>query len=135
LNFAGIAENIARLGEPDSRWLLKLRKAGLHELILQMPNGYDTQIGRVEQYNRRTAPANRLARAIYGILDSCSDDRMQALTLPETAGKRHGTLEAAGTTTIFITHNPHFISNGKLLVMQNGALAAFGPKEGHGTTE
>jgi ABC-type protease/lipase transport system fused ATPase/permease subunit len=39
-------------------------------------------------------------------------------------------LKEAGTTTIFITHNPHFISNvSKLLVMQNGALAAFGPKE------
>jgi ABC-type protease/lipase transport system fused ATPase/permease subunit len=39
-------------------------------------------------------------------------------------------LNQNGVTTILITHNPHFINNvSKLLVMQNGAMAAFGPKE------
>jgi len=39
-------------------------------------------------------------------------------------------LNQLGITTIIITHNPNFINNvSKLLVMQNGSVAAFGPKD------
>lgn len=134
--FAGsIAENIARLDEPDSEMVIEAaRIAGLHEMILQMQNGYDTQIGEggtVLSGGQRQRIG--FARAIYG------NPRILILDEPnaslDTAGETAlvnamALLKEAGTTTIFITHNPHFINNvSKLLVMQNGALAAFGPKE------
>ena len=134
--FAGsIAENIARLDEPDSEMVIEAaRIAGLHEMILQMPQGYDTQIGEggaVLSGGQRQRIG--FARAIYGnpkilILDepNASLDTAGELALVNAMAY----LKQAGTTTIFITHNPHFINNvSKLLVMQNGALAAFGPKE------
>lgn len=134
--FAGsVAENIARLDEPDSEMVIEAaRIAGLHEMILQMPNGYDTQIGEggaVLSGGQRQRIG--FARAIYGnpkilILD---EPNASLDTAGETAlvnAMAH--LKQAGTTTVFITHNPHFINNvSKLLVMQNGAMAAFGPKE------
>lgn len=134
--FAGsVAENIARLGEPDSEMVIEAaRIAGLHEMILQMQNGYDTQIGdggTVLSGGQRQRIG--FARAIYGnpkilILDepNASLDTAGEAALVSAMAQ----LKEAGTTTIFITHNPHFINNvSKLLVMQNGALAAFGPKE------
>jgi PrtD family type I secretion system ABC transporter len=134
--FAGsIAENIARLDEPDSEMVIEAAKiSGLHDMILQMQNGYDTQIGEggaVLSGGQRQRIG--FARAIYGnpkilILD---EPNASLDTAGETAlvnAMAH--LKKCGTTTIFITHNPHFINNvSKLLVMQNGALAAFGPKE------
>ena len=134
--FAGsIAENIARMNEPDSDLVIEAaRIAGLHEMILQMPNGYDTQIGEggaVLSGGQRQRIG--FARAIYGnpkivVLD---EPNASLDTAGETAlVNAMAQLKEAGTTTIFITHNPHFINNvSKLLVMQNGALAAFGPKE------
>lgn len=134
--FAGsIADNIARLDEPDSEMVIEAaRIAGLHEMILQMPNGYDTQIGEggaVLSGGQRQRIG--FARAIYGnpkilILDEPNASLDTAGELALVNAMAH--LKQAGTTTIFITHNPHFINNvSKLLVMQNGALAAFGPKE------
>ncbi|MCE6984335.1 ATP-binding cassette domain-containing protein, partial [Pseudomonas frederiksbergensis] len=45
--FAGsIAENIARLGAVDSQQVVAAaQRAGVHELILKLPNAYDTQLG------------------------------------------------------------------------------------------
>ena len=134
--FAGsIAENIARLDEPDSEMVIEAAKiAGLHEMILQMPQGYDTQIGEggaVLSGGQRQRIG--FARAIYGnpkilILDEPNASLDTAGELALVNAMAH--LKQVGTTTIFITHNPHFINNvSKLLVMQNGALAAFGPKD------
>jgi PrtD family type I secretion system ABC transporter len=134
--FAGsIADNIARLEEPDSEMVIEAAKiAGLHEMILQMPNGYDTQIGEggtVLSGGQRQRIG--FARAVYGnpkilILDEPNSSLDTAGEQALVNAMAH--LKLAGTTTIFITHNPHFINNvSKLLVMQNGALAAFGPKE------
>lgn len=134
--FAGsIADNIARLADPDSEMVIEAATiAGMHEMILQMPNGYDTQIGEggtVLSGGQRQRIG--FARAIYGnpkilILDepNASLDTAGEAALVSAMAK----LKEAGTTTIFITHNPHFINNvSKLLVMQNGTLAAFGPKD------
>jgi PrtD family type I secretion system ABC transporter len=134
--FAGsIADNIARLDEPDSEMVIEAaRTAGLHEMILQMANGYDTQIGEggmVLSGGQRQRIG--FARALYGnpkivILDEPNASLDTAGEVALVNAMAH--LKQAGTTTIFITHNPHFINNvSKLLVMQNGALAAFGPKE------
>jgi PrtD family type I secretion system ABC transporter len=134
--FAGtIADNIARLDEPDSEMVIEAAKiAGLHEMILQMPSGYDTQIGEggtILSGGQRQRIG--FARAIYGNPKILILDEPNASL--DTAGEQAlvnamALLKQSGTTTIFITHNPHFINNvNKLLVMQNGSLAAFGPKD------
>ncbi len=134
--FAGtVAENIARLEEPHSEQVITAAKmAGLHEIILQLPNGYDTQIGEggtVLSGGQRQRIG--FARALYGT------PRILVLDEPnanlDTAGETALinsliNLKRAGITTILITHNPNYLSHAeKLLIMQNGTVAAFGPKD------
>lgn len=130
-----IAENIARLDEPDSEQVIAAAKlAGLHEIILQMPNGYDTQIGEggtILSGGQRQRIG--LARALYG------NPRLLVLDEPnaslDTAGETALInaliqVKMAGITTILITHNPNYLSHvAKLLILQSGAVAAFGPKD------
>jgi ABC-type protease/lipase transport system fused ATPase/permease subunit len=73
------------------------------------------------------------ARALYGnpkilVLDEPNASLDTAGELALVNALVH--LNRIGTTTILITHNPNFLNHvGKLLVMQNGGVAAFGPKE------
>lgn len=135
--FAGtIADNIARLDEPDSEKVIKAaRLAGLHEMILNMPKGYDTYIGvsgAVLSGGQRQRIG--LARAMYGdpkliVLDepnaSLDNDGEVALL------QAMGLLKKMGTTVVIITHKVSLLASvDKLLVMQDGAIAAFGPREG-----
>ena len=134
--FAGtIAENIARLDEPDSELVITAANmAGLHELILQMPNGYDTQIGEGGDFlSGGQRQRIGLARALYG------SPRLLVLDEPnaslDTAGETALInalikVKMLGVTTVLITHNPKYLSQvEKLLILQNGSVAAFGPKE------
>jgi PrtD family type I secretion system ABC transporter len=134
--FAGtIAENIARLDVPESELVIAAAKlAGLHEIILQLPNGYDTQIGEGGQIlsgGQRQRIA--LARALYGTPKLLVLDEPNASL--DTAGETALInaliqVKAAGITTVLITHNPNYLSHvGKLLILQNGSIAAFGPKD------
>jgi PrtD family type I secretion system ABC transporter len=134
--FAGtIAENIARLDEPDSEQVIAAAQlAGLHDIILQMANGYDTQIGEGGDFlSGGQRQRIGFARALYG------SPRLLVLDEPnaslDTAGESAlinalAQIKMAGITTILITHNPNYLSNvAKLLILQSGAVAAFGPKE------
>src|SRR5204863_10089694 len=63
-----VAENIARLGEPDAERVMQAaQRAHVHELILRLPKGYDTNIG---DGGGALSPGQRqriaLARALYG---------------------------------------------------------------------
>ena len=134
--FSGtIADNIARLDEPDSdKVIAAATLAGMHDIILRMPNGYDAQIGQdgmILSGGQRQRLG--LARALYGnpkilVLDepNSSLDSAGEVALAEALVR----LKKAGKTTIIITHNPNFLHHvDKLLVMHNGEAAAFGPKE------
>ena len=134
--FAGsIADNIARLEDPDPDQVIAAAKlAGLHEIILLMPNGYDTQIGEggaILSGGQRQRIG--FARALYGnprivVLDEPNASLDTAGELALANAMAH--LKQAEVTTITITHNPNFINNvNMLLVMQNGGVAAFGPRE------
>ena len=134
--FAGsIAENIARFDDPDPEKIIAATTlAGMHETILRMPGGYDAQIG-ASGMTLSGGQRQRigLARALYGnpkllVLDepNASLDAAGEQALVEAMVH----LKKAGKTTIIITHNPSFLNHvDKLLIMQNGESAAFGPKD------
>jgi PrtD family type I secretion system ABC transporter len=134
--FAGsIADNIARLDEPDSDKVIDAaRLAGLHEMILNMPKGYDTYIGEsgaILSGGQRQRVG--LARAMYGgpklvVLDepNASLDTEGEIALLQAMGQ----LKKMGTTVVVITHKVMLLSGvDKILIIQNGALAAFGPRD------
>ena len=130
-----IAENIARLGEVDSdKVIAAARCAGMHEMILRFPKGYDTSIG--EAGNLLSGGQQQrigLARAIYGepsliVLDEPNanlDDAGEAALLRTVRE-----LKAKGKTVFLITHRPGAIAVAdRLMVLRDGEIFADGPKE------
>ncbi len=130
-----IAENIARFGEIDSGQVIEAaRQAGMHEMILHFPKGYDTPIGTGGSFlsgGQRQRIA--LARALYGeppfiVLDepnSNLDDAGEAALVQAVLAQK-----AAGRTLIVITHRTSILSTvDKLLLLREGVVQAFGPRQ------
>lgn len=128
-----VAENIARLGAVDSARVVEAaRLAHAHEMILRLPEGYETQIGEagaVLSGGQRQRIA--LARAMYG------NPRLVVLDEPNANLDAQGEaalaaalkeLKARSVTTIMVGHRPALMSQlDKLAVLKEGALEAFGP--------
>lgn len=134
--FSGsVATNIARMGEPDSEAVVQAaRMVGVHELVLKLPRGYDTEIGIGGQHlsgGQRQRIA--LARAVYGlpavvVLDEPNSnlDGDGELALAETLRL----LKEQGKTVILITHKMQLVQNvDKVLLMRDGLVEAFGPQQ------
>ncbi|MET4162985.1 ATP-binding cassette subfamily C protein EexD [Marinobacterium sp. MBR-111] len=130
-----ISENIARFGEVDSDEVVRAaRTAGVHELILQLPEGYDTVIGATGgMLSGGQRQRIGLARALYGnpklvVLDepnSNLDDQGEA-ALAQALEK----LRLARVTVFVITHRASVLSQvQKLMVMKEGTILMFGPKD------
>lgn len=130
-----ISLNIARFSELDPQKVIEAAQmAGVHELILSMPNGYDTRIG-VGGVMLSGGQRQRvgLARALYGnprliILDEPNSnlDELGEKALMQAWAK----LKALQSTLIVVTHKPSLLAGvDKLLVMQNGQVAVFGPRD------
>lgn len=130
-----IADNIARLGEVDSdKVIVAARSAGMHEMILRFPKGYDTPIG--EAGNLLSGGQRQrigLARAIYGepaliVLDEPNanlDDAGEAALLSTVRQ-----LKSNGKTVFLITHRPGAIAVAdRLIILRDGEIFADGPKE------
>jgi ATP-binding cassette subfamily C exporter for protease/lipase len=130
-----IAENIARHGEIDSEKVIEAAKAaGVHEMILQLADGYSTQVGVSGAYlsgGQRQRVA--LARALYGtppllILDepNANLDEAGEIALDvslQSARKR-------GQTVLIVSHRPTAIRNCDLmLMMQAGQVTLYGPRD------
>ncbi len=132
--FAGtVAENIARLGPVDAQAVVQAaRLAHAHEMILRLPEGYDTQIGEagaVLSGGQRQRIA--LARALHG------DPRLVVLDEPNANLDAEGEaalaaalkeLQARRVTVVLVGHRPAIMARlDKLAVLKDGALEAFGP--------
>jgi len=132
--FAGtVGENIARMGEEDAgKIIAAARLAGIHEMILRLPQGYAT---RVDDANLKLSGGQRqrigLARALYGdpkllILDEpnahLDGDGEAALTAALAAAKRKG------ATVVMVSHRPALLQSADLLLyIAEGVVQSFGP--------
>lgn len=130
-----VAENIARFGELDPDKIVEAAQlAGVHELVLKLPEGYNTQIGpNAVMLSGGQRQRLALARAVYNnprliILDepnSNLDDLGEQALLSALAK-----LKSRGTTVVLITHRTSVLSAvDTLLVMKEGQLTLFGPRD------
>lgn len=130
-----VSENIARFAEVDSeKVILAARTAGVHEMILLLPDGYDTVIGS-EGVMLSGGQRQRigLARALYGnprliVLDEPNSnldevgDRALAAAIQQ--------LKRNGATLFVITHRTNIVSQlDRLMVMTDGVISLYGPRE------
>jgi len=130
-----IAENIARFGELDAPKVIEAaQRAGMHEMILRFPKGYDTPIGpggSALSGGQRQRIA--LARALYGdpqllVLDEPNANLDDAGEAALTATLRD--LKARGRTVFLVTHRTSALQVvDRLVVMQNGHIVANGPRD------
>ena len=130
-----IAANISRFGEVDSKKIIEAAKrAGLHEMILRFPKGYDTPIGEAGGLlSGGQRQRIGLARAVYGdpnlvLLDEPNanlDDAGEAALARTVADLRQ-----RGKTVILITHRPSAIASAdRLVIMRDGRIQLQGPRE------
>jgi len=131
-----IKDNIARFDPqaPDENIVQAAKHAAVHEMILQMPKGYETFIGK-DHLILSGGQVQRiaLARALYGdpkllVLDepnaNLDTDGDKALT-EAIAGSRK-----RGNTVIVMTHRPSAIAAvDTLLMLRAGRVEEFGPKD------
>ncbi|WP_321277456.1 type I secretion system permease/ATPase [Thiomicrorhabdus indica] len=133
--FAGtISENIARFGELDPSAVVAAAKmAGVHEMILRLPQGYDTVLRGDAGLSGGQRQRIGLARALYGnpkvvILDepnsNLDDQGEQALA------EALQQLKAKGTTAVLISHRKQILKHvDKIILMADGQLRGFGPRD------
>ena len=135
--FSGtVSENIARLNpvkDNEDKIIAAAKQVGIHEMVLKMSNGYDTDIG---EKGMKLSGGQRqrigLARAIYGtpkylVLDEPNSNldgeaELELLQLIKA-------LKQTGTTVIVVTHKPNLVEVAdKILVLHEGNVVQFGPR-------
>jgi PrtD family type I secretion system ABC transporter len=135
--FAGsVAQNICRF-DPEARSediIAAAKEAGVHQMIIKMRDGYDTQIGEQgAALSAGQAQRVALARALYGdpfliVLDepnsNLDTEGDEALTRAVRAARERGAI------VVVVAHRPVGIEAvDMLLVLKDGRVHAFGPKE------
>ena len=130
-----VAQNIARFAEDDPRLAVEAAQfASAHDFILSLAEGYDAQIGPSgENLSGGQRQRIALARAVYGRPSLVVLDEPSSNLDPEGEGGLRETLarlRAAGATVVLISHHPSlFLSMDKLLVLKDGQIAEFGPRD------
>ncbi|MEM6480216.1 MAG: type I secretion system permease/ATPase [Pseudomonadota bacterium] len=131
-----ITENISRLAEhPDASMVVDAaKKADAHDMILRLPDGYDTRVspggGRLSGGQMQRIG---LARAMYGdpvvlVLDEPNSNLDNEGS--EAVNRAIRGLKEAGKSVMIMAHRPAAIQEcDVLLMLEGGALRAFGPKE------
>lgn len=130
-----VADNIARFGEVDSeKVIMAAKRAGVHEMILHLPKGYDTLLGDGGAgLSGGQKQRLGLARAMYDdpsllVLDepnsNLDDVGEQALLIAIND------LRQRGKTIVLITHRQSVLAaTTKLLLLRDGVAQAFGPRD------
>jgi ATP-binding cassette, subfamily C, bacterial EexD len=130
-----VAENIARFGDVDSNRVVEAaRWAGIHEMVLTLPQAYDTPlIGGGVSLSAGQRQRIGIARAIYGrprlvVLDEPNAN----LDLAGEAAllKAVRQLQRDGCTVVVVTHRAHVLQVvQKIALIVQGTLAQYGPRE------
>lgn len=130
-----IAENIARFGEVDSaKVIAAAQQAGVHQLILDLPSGYDTEIGQggmTLSGGQRQRVA--LARALYGspqilVLD---EPNSNLDTIGENAlTEAMVNVKSQRQTTFVVTHRMQILAQvDYIMVLNQGVIEKFGTRD------
>lgn len=130
-----VAGNISRLRETTPEAIVAAAKlAGVHDLILRLPKGYETDIGEA---GARISAGQRqrlaLARAVFG------EPRLIILDEPNSNLDAEGeealaaalrSLARNGSTIAMVTHRPNLLQiASRVLLLADGAVEAFGPRQ------
>jgi ATP-binding cassette subfamily C protein len=133
--FGGAVKHIIGRWNGDLRDVIKAAAlAGLHETIMKLPQGYDTDIGDGTGHLLRGQRQRLgLARAVFG------DPRLVVLDEPNASLDYSGEhmlfeaierMKAAGITVVIITHRTGILAaTNKIAILQDGALSAFGDRD------
>jgi ATP-binding cassette subfamily C protein EexD len=128
-----VAENIARFGAVDAeRVVAAAHAAGVHELVLRLPQGYETVLaGPVVSAGQRQRIA--LARALYG------DPKVVVLDEPNSNLDQDGEaalertlreLRRAGRTAVVVTHRRNLLAQvDRIVVITDGQVSLAGPRD------
>lgn len=131
-----VAENIARFApEPDSAAVIAAAQAaGVHELIVRLPAGYDTPVGR-DGAALSAGQRQRigLARALYGepflvVLDEPNSnlDQDGEVALEQAIGN----VKQRGGIAVLVTHRPSLLARAShVLFVRDGRAERFGPRD------
>jgi ATP-binding cassette subfamily C exporter for protease/lipase len=130
-----LAENIARFGDVDMVQVeAAARLVGLHELIMSLPEGYNSPVGRDgAMLSGGQRQRVGLARALYGkpvfvVLDEPNSSLDEAGDL--ALANAIAALKQLGTTFVVMTHRTSVLGVAdKMLIMREGAQQAFGPRD------
>ena len=129
-----VFDNIARLGEAEPERVFEAAKlAGCHEMILRLPQGYETVIGDGGQHlSGGQRQLVGLARAMFGrpkfvVLDepnsNLDGDAEQTLL------RALRDLKDTGATVILVSHRPVLVQGvDKVLLLRDGVMEMFGPR-------
>lgn len=131
-----IAENIARFDPKadQEQVFLAARTAGVHELVLGLPDGYATRIGGPDQpLSGGQVQRIGLARAVYRLPPIVVLDEPNAhldTQGDETLTQTIRFLRQTGSTVVVMAHRPSVIAEAdKVLILHKGQVARFGPRE------
>jgi ATP-binding cassette, subfamily C, bacterial EexD len=126
-----LAENIARFGEVNAAAVVRAaRLAGVHEMILGLPEGYDTRLDGNRTMSAGQRQRVALARAVYGdpavvVLDEPNSNLDDAGSA--ALDRALAALRSTGATVIIVTHRSRVLEQlDRVLLLIDGKLACYG---------